>query len=133
MKKVLLTLLSGLIIFLNAHAEPVGYSEREIRNVSDEIAESVMASYNEKVYSKMATHFGEIMFTSFPQKRFEKARNDVHSSFGQILSIKYLGSRREDNNTVAFYGAQTKEGMIVIKLALSLENGKPAVVGLWFE
>jgi len=112
---------------------PVAPSEMEVKKIADPIIKNVLESFNSNNYTKMAVHFGEIMYRTFPQAKFDSMRKAVFELSGQIKSADFVASITQADNTVIVYKAHGEKTDLFIRLVLSTEKDKVMIVGLWFD
>jgi len=116
-----------------AFCVPIGRNENEVKKNADPIIKQVIDAYNTNNYAKIAIIFGEIMFNEFPQKKFEKLREDIFPLYGKIKSARYMGFITQLDDSIIVYKSEAEKSELLIKLALSYENERVVIVGIWFE
>ena len=110
-------------------AEVIGSTDERIEEIANPILNNILDGIkmgNAKKYSK-----------DFKASRrmFMQKYDQVQARIGNWKAYQYLGFLNRETETVVLWKARFNktDNDVLIKMAISKENGKYLVVGLWFQ
>ncbi|MBU0478310.1 hypothetical protein KKC91_07055 [bacterium] len=110
-------------------AEVIGNADEIIENIANPILNNILDGIKTSNAEKYSKDF------KASRRMFMQKYDQVQAQIGNWKSYKYLGFLNRETETVVLWKGQFNEtnNDVLIKMAISKENGKYLVVGLWFQ
>ena len=131
--------LAFLAVFLMsvspALAAAIGQSNQQVQAVANPILDSILTGFNDGNYDQYSKDFDAAMKRAIPAQTFSQTRDAILKKVGKYQSRTYLGYLKKGNITVVLWKGRfsASHDDILIELALSQQENKVKVSGLWFK
>ena len=110
-------------------AEVVGNTDKTIEDIANPILNNILDGIKTGNAEKYSKDF------KASRRMFMQKYDQVQAQIGNWKGYQYLGFLNRETETIVLWkGHFTKtDNDVLIKMAISKENGKYLVVGLWFQ
>jgi len=140
MKSFIITVLIVFLFVFNlgavhSYGEPVGEADEEVQANVDPVLDNILSGLANEDYYKYAKDFDVSLKESISRERFTQIREGILKWVGNYLYREYLGFLNKQSVTIVFWKGvfeKTQED-ILIKMAVTEQDGRLLVTGLWFE
>ncbi|MDD2890716.1 MAG: hypothetical protein PHE49_08780 [bacterium] len=135
MKKFILSVFVGILVFSTANANVVSGTKEKIQIIGDSLLNNVLDGMKTNDYAKYSRDFDATMKDALPEKAFIATNKQLIEFFGEYKGCEYLGFLNQKKTTMFLWKGffNKSQDDVLIKLVVSETGGKYLISGLWFQ
>jgi hypothetical protein len=135
MKKLIWSVITGMLLFSTANANVINGTKEKVQAVGDSLLNNLLDGMKTNDYAKYSRDFDATMKSVLPEKAFIATNKQIIELFGEYKNSEYLGFLNQKKMTMFLWKGffSKSQDDILIKLVVSEIDGKYLISGLWFQ